>query len=75
MPAATVFNPGDQINYTGNISGYLQTPGVVQPDQGDGLTRILWADGFAMSVLSASYPSVSNFEVIAAPQASPNLET
>ena len=70
MPPASIFNTGDQINYTGNISGYLQTPGIVQPDQGDGLTRILWADGFAMSVLAFSAPMAPVFEIVVAPSSS-----
>jgi hypothetical protein len=63
MPATTL-NPGDQVHYTGNISGYLQNPGIVQPDQGDGLIRILWADGFTLSVLSPGDPLLASLQQV-----------
>ncbi len=66
MPAATL-TVGDQVNYTGAIAGYLQNPGTVQPDQGDGLTRILWADGFALSVLAAGDPFFNQLQIVSTP--------
>jgi hypothetical protein len=63
MPVTTL-HPGDQVNYTGTISGYLQNPGTVQPDMGDGLTRILWADGFALSVLAPGDAMYANMDVL-----------
>ena len=64
MPTITTVSPGDQVNYTGTIAGYLQNPGTVQPDQGDGLTRILWADGLALSVLSSGDPLFGEIEIV-----------
>jgi hypothetical protein len=64
MPSNTTLAPGDQINYTGSITGYLQNPGTVQPDQGDGLTRILWGDGYAFSVLSPGDPFFGEVVVV-----------
>jgi hypothetical protein len=43
--------PGTAVNYTGTISGYAANPGTVQPSMGDGVIRILWDDGFALTVL------------------------
>jgi hypothetical protein len=53
---------GDQVNYTGSITGYGGNPGTVQPDWGDGLVRILWADGWSLSVLPADHPMLADLE-------------
>jgi hypothetical protein len=66
MPGGT-FNPGDQVNCTDDISEYLQNPGTVQPDQGDGLIRILWADGFSLSVLSPSDAMLASLQLASPP--------
>ena len=68
--ALTTIIPGAQVSYTGSVSGYLQTPGTIQPDQEDGLIRILWADGFSLSILSPGDPLLANLSAVAAPPSS-----
>jgi hypothetical protein len=72
MPAS-MLNPGDQVNYVGTINGYFQDPGTVQPDQGDEQIRILWADGFSLSVLSPGDPMFASLQTsVLTPPSSPN---